>query len=74
MKATLEFILPEDQTDFNDAVNGGRWSLCMWELDQHLRSQTKHAPDSMSEDTYQALIDTRNKLHEIMTENGLKFD
>jgi hypothetical protein len=74
MKATLEFNLPEDQTDFNDAINGGRWSLCMWELDQHLRSQTKYAPDSMSEDTYQALIDTRNKLHEIMTERGLKFD
>jgi hypothetical protein len=74
MKATLEFNLPEDQIEFDLAINGGKWSLCMWELDQHLRSQTKYAPDTISGDTYQALIDTRDKLHEIMTEHGLKFD
>lgn len=74
MKAILEFNLPEDQMEFDLATNGSKWSLCMWELDQHLRSQTKYAPDTISADTYQALIDTRDKLHEIMNENGLKFD
>lgn len=73
MKAQLTFDLPEDHTDFEDAVNGQKWSLAMWELDQHLRSQTKHPPEGMSDDTWKALDDTREKLYEIMNENGLKL-
>ena len=73
MQAQLTFNLPEDHIDFEDAVNGQKWSIAMWELDQHLRSQTKHPPEGMSEDTWKALDDTREKLYEIMSENALKF-
>jgi hypothetical protein len=73
MKAILEFNLPEDQIDFEDASNGQKWSLSMWELDNWLRSQTKHPPEGMSEDTWKALDDTREKLYEILNENGLKL-
>ena len=73
MQAQLTFNLPDDQIDFEDAVNGQRWSLAMWELDQHLRSQTKHPPEGMSDDTWKALDDTREKLYEILNENGLKL-
>ena len=73
MKAILEFNLPEDQIDFEDASNGQKWSLSMWELDQWLRSQTKHPPEGMSEDTWKALDDTREKLYEILNENALKL-
>jgi hypothetical protein len=73
MKAILEFNLPEDQIDFEDAVNGQRWSIAMWELDQWLRSQTKHPPEGMSDDTWKALDDTREKLYEILNENALKI-
>jgi len=73
MKAILEFNLPDDQIDFEDAANGQKWSLAMWELDNWLRSQTKHPPEGMSDDTWKALDDTREKLYEIMTENALKF-
>jgi len=74
MKAILEFNLPEDQMEFDLAVNGSKWNLAMWDLNQHLRSQTKHAPDSMSDDTHKALEDTRAKIFEILNEHGLKFD
>jgi hypothetical protein len=73
MKAILEFNLPEDQIDFEDAVNGQRLSLAMWELVNLLRSQTKHPPEGMSEDTWKALDDTREKLYEILNENALKL-
>ena len=73
MKAIIEFNLPDDQTDFEDAVNGSKWAHAMWKLDQHLRSQTKHPPDTMSEDTWKALDDTREKLYEILNENALKL-
>jgi len=73
MEAILKYNLPDDQLDFDLAVNGAKWSLAMWEIDQWLRSETKHAPDGMSDDTYNALINTRDKLHEILQEYSLKL-
>lgn len=78
MKAILEFDLNDfdgdDRQSFNDAINGSNWKMSMWELDQWLRSETKHAPDNMSDDTYNALILCREKLHEIINEHSLNFD
>ena len=74
MKATLEFNLPDDQIDFQDAVNGQKFRLLVWEFDQYLRSQTKYAPDTISDDTYKAYSDIREKLHEMLIEDGLSLD
>ena len=74
MKAILEFNLPDDQIDFQDANNGQKFRLMLWEFDQYLRSQTKYAPDSMSDDTYKAYSDIREKLHEMLIEDGLRLD
>lgn len=74
MKSIIEFNLPEDHIEFQDAVNGQRWRLLVWEFDRYLRSQTKHAPDSMSEDTYKAYCDVRDRLHEMLGEDGLSLD
>lgn len=73
MKAILEFNLPEDHLEFDVAIKGGDWSHAMWELNQWLRSQIKHPPDTMSDDTYKAFEDTRDKLYEILNENQLKL-
>jgi hypothetical protein len=73
MEAILKFNLPDDQEDFNIALDGSKWALSMFELDQWLRSQTKHAPDGMSDDTYNALVNTRDKLYEILNENQLRL-
>ena len=74
MEATLKFNLPEEQSDFENAVNGTKWSIVVWELDQWLRSQIKYAPDEMSQEAYDALEECRDKLHEIKDSYGLKFD
>ena len=78
MKATLEFDLNDfdndDRSSFQDAVNGTKWRLAMWELDQWLRSQTKYAPDDMSEDTYKALQSCRDKLYEILNQESLSME
>jgi hypothetical protein len=42
-------------------------------MDQYLRSQTKYAPDDMPEEVYKALDETRTKLHELLSENGVDF-
>jgi hypothetical protein len=42
MKATLEFSLPEDQSDFDAARLGSKALIALWEIDQHCRSLLKH--------------------------------
>lgn len=39
MKITIEF---DDQEEARDALDGYKWKLAMWDLDQLLRSTTKH--------------------------------
>lgn len=75
MKATLEFNLPEDQADFDLAVNGAKAQSTLWEMDQWLRAQYKYMPDSeYSKDKSETFEKCRDQLREIMFENGLKFD
>jgi hypothetical protein len=54
MKATLEYDLPDEQEEFEKAVNGGKYAYIIWELDQFLRANTKYAPDSMPDEVYKA--------------------
>ena len=73
MKAILEFNLPEDQVEFDEAINGGKWQHVVWTLDQYLRAQTKYASDSQNADYTNALIIAREQLHEYLNEEGLKL-
>jgi hypothetical protein len=45
----------------------------MWELNNWLRSQIKHPPEGMSDDTYKAFEDARDQLYEILNENQLRL-
>jgi hypothetical protein len=74
MKAILEFNLPEDQLEFDLMSKASKWYSLAWELDQHLRSQTKYAPDTMPDEYYKALKDTRDKLYALLLEDGLSFE
>ena len=74
MKANLEFNLPEDTREFRLAVNAERMYMVLWEMDQWLRSNIKHAPDSMSEDTYKTFEKCRETLNELMSNENISFD
>ena len=74
MKAILEFNLPEENDEFDLAINAVKWYSVCWELDQYLRSKTKYAPDSMPNEVYEALNETRDKLRELLIENNINFD
>ena len=73
-KAILEFNLPEDEEQFMLAVKGRDMILVLYELDQHLRSETKYAPDTMSQEVYDALVQVRKTLNELMANNNVSFD
>ena len=73
MEAILKFNLPDEQPEFDNAVNGWKWFVVTWELDQHLRSQLKYN-DELTEEQYDALQEVRDKLWEIVNEHSLSFD
>ena len=41
-KVILEFDSVEEQDDIKSALDGYKWRLAMWDLDQELRKTTKH--------------------------------
>ena len=73
MKAILEFNLPEEQEDFEDATNGWKWSHAMWQLDQFLRTKVKYASDDAHEEAINAYQDARDALHRILSEENLEM-
>lgn len=74
MKATLEFNLPDEDMEFEWAVNARKLYWMLWDMDQWLRANTKYAPDDMSDDTYKAFEQCREKLREMMAESGIGFN
>ena len=73
MKATLKYTLPDEQEEFEKAVNGGKYAYIIWELDHFLRANTKYDSDSMPDEVHKAYERTRDKLHSLLTENDLSL-
>lgn len=71
MKAILEFNLPEDQPEFNNAIKGGDWKHVCWEMDQLLRRNIKYVPDDVNEEVLEALEKIREEFNRIMIENNV---
>ena len=76
MKGILEFNLDDsaDMEAYMRAVKSTKLAIALWDMDQYLRGKIKHAPDSMSEEEYKALQETRDKLREIMSDNSIDLD
>jgi hypothetical protein len=70
MKATLEFNLPEDQPEFNTALQGSDWKHVCWEMDQLLRKHIKY-DDDLSEDARGILEYVREEFNGFMIENNV---
>ena len=74
MEAILKFQLPEDELEFNLATHGSDWYFVAWKMDSWLREKTKHAPVTMSDDEYNTYELCREKLMELIHENGVSLD
>ena len=72
--ATLTFNLPEEETEFRQAVNASSWQHVCWELDQHLRSAIKYADSETPEAVVNALQLVREYLNEQRIEHSLSWD
>jgi hypothetical protein len=72
-KVILEFDSDEDRDDMESAINGWKWKMLVWDLDQHLRSELKYN-DKLTGEAYEAVEKIRETLHELKSESGLKLD
>ena len=72
MKAVLEFDLPEDQNDFQAAINGNNYKSAIYNFDQLLRSEMKYK--ELSDETYQAYKWCREELRKILEQDNLYIE
>ena len=72
MKATLKFNLPEDQAEFDFAVQGSKMYSALWDISQELRTLWKY--EELSDEEFKMVERTRNKFYEILDENQIKLD
>ena len=69
MKAILEFTLPEEHHEHQDALRGSDWKNALDDLLRYLRTQIKHAENSADE--YRTFERVRDRLTEILDGRGL---
>jgi hypothetical protein len=72
-KVTIEFDPAEDLEEMESALNGWKWKMLVWDLDQHLRSKLKW-DDKLTGEAYEAVEKIREKLHDLRRESGLTLD
>ena len=72
MKITLEFK-DEDAEEALTALDGYKWKLAMWDLDQYINSKLKYNTD-LTDEAYEALENCRYKISMILDEYNLKLD
>jgi hypothetical protein len=68
--ATLTF---DDENDLLTAINGYKFKLALWQLDQFLRSEMKYN-DKLTEEQYDYAEMLRNKLHEFINDFNVTLD
>ena len=72
-EAILKFNLPEENNEYQKAINGASWAHVVWELDEaFLRNCLKYGHEYKSAD--EALEAVRDKLRELMEENDLNIN
>jgi hypothetical protein len=80
MKVTLEFDGEEEREDLQLALNGYKWKLAIWDLDQHLRETTKYGRSILSNDGNSTEIERevaeklREFIRETLTDYNLNLD
>ena len=79
-KVILEFDGVEELADVRDALDGAKWKMAMWDLDQILRSTTKYdvsmlKPNGQAgEEEAEVAEKLREKIRDILREYNLGLD
>ena len=72
MKATLTFNLPEDQVEFDTAIQASAAKSMLWDFAQQLRSWRKYHNDFTNDSD--ALDKITEEFHRLLTEHNVNID
>ncbi len=72
-KVTIQFDTIEEQEDIRDALDGYKWRMVAWELDQFLRSEMKYN-EKLSNLEYEFAEKTREELRERINSYNLSLE
>ena len=72
-KAKLEFDLPQEQVEFNLAVNAVNWKYTLYDFDQWLRSELKYN-DARQDADCVIIQEVRDRLWKFLDDRNLDFD
>lgn len=71
-KATLQFNLPEEQSEFNDAINASKVKGMLWDFSQQLREWYKYHHNFQNADD--ALDKIREEFYRLLNEHNIDMD
>jgi hypothetical protein len=71
-KVTIEFNSIEEQHELELCINASKWYSIVWDYSEYLRTKIKYG--ELSDDAYKAIEEVREKLHELLNDEGLKLD
>jgi hypothetical protein len=72
-KVTIEFDSVEEQDDIRDALDGYKWKLTVYEIDQYLRNELKYN-EKLSNLELKFAEKTRDQIREILKDYSLNLD
>lgn len=73
-KATLIFTLPEDDTEHRLALDGAKWWLVAWDMDNYLRNAIKYEAITKATTPIEAYQDARDTLAELIEGRNLSLN
>jgi len=72
MKARLTFNLPDDQNEFDLAVQSGNMYSALWDISQDLRTLWKY--EELSEEEWKMVERIRDKFYEILSDHQINLN
>jgi hypothetical protein len=72
MKATIEYNLPDDQFEFDNAVKSNKMWYALTEIKDELRTIWKY--EELKENQFEMVERIREKFFEILLENEINLD
>ncbi len=78
-KIILEFDSVEESIEARNALNGTKWKIAMWDLDQKLRGMVKHGyamygNRELTDEEHKMAQEIRDELHRILNQANLDLE
>lgn len=72
MKAILEFNLPDDKHEWDNAINADNMYCVIWDIRQEIRRVWKYG--ELSEEQFTIVEQIYDKVNEIINENNINLN